>query len=178
MALMCTIPSTTSNNVRRFSLRGVPDDQITDGEYVPTPGYTTAVAFFAQELGNWQFLGQDLTIPPLAVTTIDAVGNVVMAGAPGYLVGDTVAFSKVKRNTTGELISFRSVVISVGPNPNQFQVLGGILLGGTGGTARKITYALFTMNPAQFNVDRAAVRKVGRPFGQYRGRRSRRKAVV
>jgi hypothetical protein len=101
-----------------------------------------------------------------------------MAGAPGYLVGDTVAFSKVKRNTTGELISFRSVVISVGPNPNQFQVLGGILLGGTGGTARKITYALFTMNPAQFNVDRAAVRKVGRPFGQYRGRRSRRKAVV
>ncbi len=175
MALQCSINSASTNNVRRFSIRGVPDDQVIDGEFAPDAGYQTRLSFYATELSNWQFLGQDLTVPFLPVTSIDVTGLVIMAAPPGYLVGDTVQFRNVRIQATGQLVSFKAKVTVAPIGGVTFTITPPPLLAMAFGEVRKVAFALFTMDGNSFQVARVAVRKVGRPFGQYRGRRSRRR---
>lgn len=173
MALMCTVGAVGSPNTRRFTLRGIPDNMVTFGEYNPTTLYRDWVLAYFNELRNWSFVGQDLAQPFLQVNSISATGTVLLAAPrpPGF--GGLLKFSQLLIPGTGIKIGGRFKIATVGPGANEFDLLNYPGPATTGGTVQMIVYSIYPMDGANATADRAAVRKVGRPFGQYRGRRSK-----
>jgi len=177
MAVMCTAQSTTTSNIRRFALRGIPDFQVTYGEYTPSVTYQAAMTAFLNELSAWQFVGQDFAVTNFPIVNVTAGGVVTVAGSMTFAVGDAVQILSTVLDASGRKFTFKTKVTVGVTAGNQVTVANWPLLPSTGGIFRFLNYLLFNIDGANATADRAAVRKVGRPFGQYRGRRSKRKVL-
>jgi hypothetical protein len=150
-----------------------------DGEFAPDVGFASKLQDYFTQLGNWSFLGQDLDILYQDCVSIDAATGVVTVAQPITVsAGDTVQFQNVIRNSTFEKLSFKAKVTTGIVAGLVFAIQSPPALGTTKGKVRRVAYKLFTMDATTAQATRATVRKVGRPFGQYRGRRSRRKILV
>jgi hypothetical protein len=177
MALQCSAAGVGVVNVRHFSMRGIPDAQVKFGEFYPSPAYANAVSVYFTELQNWRFRGQDLTAAFADVATIDVTGLVTLpAITVPFGVGDQVQFRGLKADGTNQPFSLKGFVAAV-PTVNTFTLRNFTAPPSHGGQVRKVSYFLYLMG-TPMSVDRAAVRKVGRPFFQYRGRRSKRKVIA
>lgn len=160
-------------NQSRFSLRGVPDSVMVNGEYQPDSDYKRNMTLFCNQLtaDDWAFVGRDLTQPSANVLGI--VGGIVtLDGNTGVGVGDYIRFHRVK-DDDGKPIqgAYRVTAVANGGLTLTCTNLAQIVTEANG-TARWDKLNLFefgTVQPA-----RAVVRKVGRPFEVYRGRRSKR----
>lgn len=165
--------SGSSPNTRRFTLRGIPDAMMKFGEYQPEPGYKGWMTRFLNMVasGGWGFPGRDLTKPSIKIVSL---GNSVLKVEDGasFAVGDYVRLLKVKdingKPVTGAYrISVKAdaslTLENIDPNITCKNV----------GRARNDATAFFQI--ADVQIGRAMVRKVGRPFEQYRGRRSKRR---
>lgn len=173
MALASSIPSISTPNVRRFGIRCVPDSQVVNGEYSPSGPYGPDVTSYFSSLGNWQFVGQDLTEPNWSVVGVSALGVVTLTAMPPWNVGDFV-YVKNTIDPMGNKFTAGRTVSAIGPILGQVTLLNWGVGVSTGGLARRYSIGFFTMDGSRGAVDRVTVRKVGRPFDQYRGRRSRR----
>lgn len=173
-ALLLRVKALNANNVRLHIIRGIPDGQINAGEYFPTAGYTTALNRYISSLGNWLFRGRDLSIQPTTIFTVSSAGLVTTEAPHGLVVNDLVLIQKTL-DEDGLFVSGRFMVSTVGPGTNAFTVTNWTAGVTTGGRVRKDGVVFPSVNPGQVTVSRSVVKKVGRPFVQYRGRASRRR---
>lgn len=171
MALQCKAIGVGVRNVRTFTLRGIPDGQVTQGEYKPVPPFDTNLANFFKMLKQsaWNFRGRDLAQVAHPILTIDPTGIVAFSEPHGLAVGDYV---RVLRTVlaNGRQFGGRFYVDAV-PSPLKITITGWSQGATTGGKGRKD--AIVHPNVESATFDRIITRRVGRPFIQYRGRRSK-----
>jgi hypothetical protein len=177
-ALLCKTGPPGVAVSRRFTLRCIPDDVVQGGEFTPSPGYANAVANYFQALYNFTFRAFDPTAATAGIFNISAAGVITTTIAvQPFLVNQIVT---ITRTLDGNQLfhKFQGVVTSVGPAQNQFTVSGWTFGACTGGTVSLKSKLHYSMNPSVSAVSRIVVRKVGRPFEQYRGRRSKRRRTA
>ena len=176
----------------RHRLAGVPDSQVTFGEWQPDPQYRGAVTKYISAVMVGFGVGaplaavtHDLAQQEVRVNSITPLqdGNtatLVTSGATGTVPGGYIRLHRV-RDDDGLPVSGAFLVNAtqaVGQGQQSYTIAGYL-------TAQKVTQPnglarndLLVVNGITAGVpNRIVVRKIGRPFEQYRGRRSRRPKV-
>jgi len=169
--------STSGLNNSKFAARGMPDDQVLNGEYNPVNGWDGQLNEYMQALSGdgWQMLGRVLSNPTFKIVSISISGVCTLSILVPFANGAQIRLLRCK-DVNG------SPVAGV---YNASQVAGStFLLDGwpagvavqNSGAARVDAIDLYTF--VDVEVSRVVVRKVGRPFAGYRGKRSKRRARV
>lgn len=163
-------------NASRFAIRGMPDEEIRNGEYTPDSTYKGAVTQFCNTLTNgWGFIGRDLSVASQKVMSI--AGNVVtLAGLIGAVVpGDNMILNRVT-DDDDDPVKGSYYITNVNPVTFAYTLSGfpATTLTSAKGTARVDRIAFFAFSAV--SPSRAVGRKVGRPFASYRGRASKKTA--
>lgn len=172
-ALLCKVPSIGASNIRRMILRGLPGTIISDGEYSPGPLWTTDITNFFSFLQGYAFRGRDLTQPTNKLINISASGLVTGTAALPYAIGQMVRVLKA-RDVGGRLRGGLFQVTATGPANTNVQLLNWPFGAATGGAIRLDGVVYPLIDYQNITVNRVITRKVGRPFVQFRGRRSAR----
>lgn len=172
VSLLLDAQAAGAPNSSRLTLRGMPDSIMIGGEYQPTPAFAGAVTLFCNSLVglNFGFVGRDLAQASVRVNKIAA--NVVTVDAipgTGLAVGDYIRFHRVT-DDNGNPVKGAFVVTGIAGNLLTVQGLDATLTTPSG-TLRRDLLQMFGFGP--ITPIRAVVKKVGRPFEQYRGRRSK-----
>jgi len=161
-------------NGRSLILRGIADDLIKSGEYKPDSTFDTLLRDFVTRLheGEWRFRGRNFTEPAQALFNIvpGTPSIINFEQAHGLDPGDVIYIQRALASD-GRFFGGRYQVatvptgISITTNPNWTNPAT------TGGKAVKkvFIYPLFAV-PATI-VPVATVRKTGRPFDLFVGRR-------
>jgi hypothetical protein len=173
-ALLCKAPSVGAPNIRRMILRAIPDVNITEGEYTPSSYFQGAIQTHFSVLSQFQFRGRDLTQPVYKIISISAAGAVATEGAITFTVGQMVRVLKTV-DSAGNLRGGRFQVATVGPLSTQFTLLNWPYSASAGGSVRADAIVYPAVNANLVLPGRIITRRVGRPFIQFRGRRSRRR---
>lgn len=175
-ALLCKSPGVGVNNIRRFFLRGIPDAFIVEGEFNPSYAYSVDLTGFFLNLFGIQFRGRDLSQPTFRIVSIVTTGGITTVTTetpPTFVSGAMVRILRsldTGRNLRGG--RFQCSGSSIG---NTFQIANWGFGNTTGGSARLDAIVYPTVDSVNSNFQRILVRRVGRPFGGYRGRRSKRR---
>jgi len=173
MALQCKATGIGTRNIRTFTLRGIPDGQVTEGEYTPVGGFDTALANFFKYLkgSSWNFRGRDLSQVAHPIVGIANTGVITFSEPHGMIVGDYV---RILRTTlaNGRQFGGRFFVATVN-TPTTMAITGWTQGDTVGGKGRKDGIVFPQVELAV--QDRVITRRVGRPFIQYRGRRSKKR---
>src|SRR6516162_2989694 len=179
MAILVKCGSNTAAVTRRFTVRAIPDQQVRLGEFQPNQIFTTSVQNFFTALGNFSFRAIDpVNSKRVALFSIDLTGLVTLKdNIPiPFLAQDVITISKAI-TTTGTFFGGQFVIKQTGPG-NTMQLNGWTGGNCTGGVAIKRAYNIYPISSGSCAVTRTVVRKVGRPFEQYRGRRSKRRKTA
>jgi hypothetical protein len=174
-ALQISIPAQSAPNVSRSNLRGMPDTVVALGEYQPTTGYKTAVASFLQTLNNggWGFVGRVKSNPSARVNNI-AAGVVTLSANVGGVAGTSYLRMNRVYDTLNNPIRGAYLITAIAANVYTLQGFPSQNVTTPSGSARVDALQYFGYS---IGVPvRAVSRKIGRPFEQYRGRASRRRA--
>lgn len=176
MGIKMDMDAANGVNQRVWLMRGVPDSQITTGEFQPSAAYRNDLANFLSGLGGtWAFRGQVLTNPPTEIDTITAAGVITWGANPGYANGSKIKVLRA-RNIAGRgkggVFRVNAVVANTG------QLTGWTHGDCTGGKSRQyaVAFPLLPANSTPILTAEAVLKKVGRPSRQYRGRRAVRTA--
>lgn len=172
VALTFTVPAKNSPNVRRFTLRGAVDSIVVEGEYQPGPNTPAKLNAFVFALSGFRFRASNLQAPIVPIGSIAADGTFVLQQPLTYAVNDYLNVSRA-RNAQQQSFSGRfHVGIRTDAQNGKFSNwFNGATLGGTAQPDTTI-YPEFDVAPNP--TPKVVVRKVGRPFGGYRGRASTR----
>lgn len=175
MALLCVGSAFGSQpNTSRFAIRGIPDSMVVGGEYAPTTAFSGNVLVYLGGLASsgFGFLGRVLSDTVFPITGITA-GRISVQGtdASAPSVGQYLRFVRAfddndnpikgsflvtDVDVTGQIYTVRNPPIQTVTKPS-----GGI---------RQDRILVFGYGA--LSVSRVTTRKVGRPFENYRGRRS------
>jgi hypothetical protein len=187
-ALMLNFTVASQPHTIRQRLAGMPDSQVMYGEYQPSPAYKGQVTKYVNGCvdgfgkgGGFAAITHDLTQREIRVVSITPVANppsavLVTAGATGAVNGDYIRLHRV-RDDDGIPVSGSFMVTATAalPNGQQQYTLAGYQTGQVvvvpNGLARMDVLVVNQITGG--NVNRVVVRKVGRPFVSYRGRRSK-----
>jgi hypothetical protein len=173
-AVLIYTPAAGANNIRRSTLRGIPDSWIVEGE-LAVPG---SVGFpfnpFFQILGNFQIRCRDTSQPTFTILSMTAAGVLTTELPHTIVAGQMVRILRTK-TVDGDLLGGRFMVSSTGPGNNVLTLFNWTPAEATvGGRIRVDAIAYNFVNVGGCQVGRAVTRRVGRPFTSYRGRRARR----
>jgi hypothetical protein len=174
LSVFYTLPCAGVPNVRRITLRGVPDAVCVEGEYVPIPAFRNALQRFNDALVDllWQCRCRNLTAEKVPIVSIDTNGTFKLSQPLTFAPNDVVTVNRVKipGATLTQQVTIDSRVDA--QNGKLFGWQNGATTGGTMQEKSIIypTLLLATVTP------RATIRKVGRPGDAYRGRASSRAA--
>lgn len=176
MGLLCTFPGQGVANIRRLTLRGFPDGWVSGGELLPNFDFNAAFTLFALAVTSnaFRFRGRDLAAPSARIAGI-AARVLTLTDPLVFIVGDYLQLRDV-RTTTGRSVSGRyQVEATTGPTNATLRGFPATSTVELNGFANKYTiiYPLMQPRPA-ISFSRIVVKKVGRPFGGYRGRSSKR----
>jgi hypothetical protein len=155
---------------RSLFLRGLPAGMISDTTIAGTPSFNASLAAYATRLLNAEFAikNKDRGQFKQPITSIDAAGNVVM-GIPltGVNQQSVIQVLGIPRS----VIPIRFFKVNTVTDQSHFQLRGwaGQTVGARG-FLRPDVQVLSTITGFQTTV--ATERRVGRPFGQQRGRRA------
>jgi hypothetical protein len=175
-AVLIYCPAAGANNIRRSTLRGIPDSAIVEGEYVALAGLNNAILNWFSFLSNFQFRVRDLSQPTFTILNITAAGLVTCETPHTIAQGAMVRILRTK-TADGDLVGGRFQVATIGPLGNQLTLTNWTPAEATtGGRIRVDAIAFPFVNAAACQIGRAVTRRVGRPFTSYRGRRARRTA--
>jgi hypothetical protein len=166
--------STSGLNSSKFSVRGVPDGQVVNGEYSPTDIWGQQLQEYQNALtvDGWQMLGRVLSNPTFKIVSISALGVCTLSVAAPFPNGSQIRLLRVKDEDGFPI----SGVFNASQVQGSTFVLDGwpaATIVKNSGSCRVDAIDLFTF--VEVNPSRIVVRKVGRPFEQYRGKRSRRR---
>lgn len=176
MAAQCVVGSAGQAQKKSFSVRGLPDDCVTGGDYTGANGLGASFAAFFRRLADdaWQWQARDTSIAATPIVSIAADGTFVLAAPMIFAVGDYVNLVRVK-NVTGRSVKGDFFVETKVDNQH------GKLFNWTGGQVnlagkmrvRAYTYPVVSRDLGK--VIQVMVRKVGRPLNPYRGRATKRR---
>jgi len=170
--VMLTAEAANGVNVRRWTYRGIPDIMTTEGEYVPTPTFKTLLRNAAQFAtgGAWRFRARVLDNPLYELVSITEAGVLTLYSDSDFQVGDVLRMFKVTdendNSVTGTFkVAVRTTagIFTLAHWPGKVAISGAV---------RKETLDFFQINGTTLSDGKLVVRKVGRPFGGYRGRAS------
>lgn len=171
MALLCAGKNDNSPTVRRWTVRGIPDGQVEFGEFSPTTAFNTAMTNYFKAMSNFGFTGTT-PVTSYAIFNVSALGLVTLKVNNPFGVGDIVTLKSVM--VQGVRTGGSYVVESIGPLASNFTIKAWPVFFGEGGSVSIPEKAHYNLGGG-LSVQRVAQRKVGRPFNQYRGRRSKRR---
>jgi len=165
--------STGGANSSRFTMRGIPDAQVVNGEYAPSVAFKNRVQEYMNSLSgnNWAMLGRVLSNPTYRIVGITGLGVATFTAAPAVAVGDYMRLLRTKDEDQFPVEGAFYVSAVVG-NTVTYANFPAVVVRDSG-NARKDEVAIYSF--LDVNTSRVVVRKVGRPFEQYRGRRSKRR---
>jgi hypothetical protein len=174
LALMGAAQIAGNPTVKRFMLRGMPDSWIAGGELTADP-VIPFDRFMRSILAN-SFLTRcvDFTQPLAPVSLIDALGNVTISGALALNPNNTVLLNRV-RDINGRSVAGAYVVESV-VDGGHFKLRnwpGNVV--NASGAVRLRLYKYLPVVDKGWTAEDSRVHKTGRPFGLFRGRRTRRR---
>jgi len=174
MALKIQINASASANKKLIILRSLPDAIVVTGEYAPSTAFNTALQNFVTTLGvgQWCWRGQQLDATAVPVLTIGADGT-YFTSQPSTLASGNLVKVLRTRNAAGRQKGGLYSINVTGPS-------SGVIVGWnhgvcTGGRLRKYNIIFPqapTSGPLNYGTPQCIVKKVGRPFNQYRGRKS------
>lgn len=188
-SLMVSFTITGQPQSVRHKLAGLPESMISNGEYQPTPAFaanvTKYISFVTGNTQNSPFkaagITRDLTQPSCQVSSIvpgaDNTAVITTLSPTGTAVGGFIRLHRVKDTAGDPVIGVWPVtVVTPGAGTMVAYTVTGYL------TAQAVTKPnglarndLLVVNSlAGGTPNRLVVRKIGRPFVQYRGRRSKR----
>lgn len=173
MAAQFSCPGVGVPNVRLFTLRGMPDANVVEGEFKPTPEYLAAFNLFKNRLRNWYFRGRALTNLEVPIVSISSAGVFVLGAALTFDELNKIRIFKAKETSFDTTISGLFTVLT------KTSSTGGTFANWThgnrvDGTCRVDGVIYPQIQALQASDITVTVRKVGRPFNQYRGRASAR----
>ena len=113
MALLYRVPALGSNNIRRCTLRGIPDSKVTQGEANFDLNYLVALQQYFRALGSWQFRCRDLAQPATKILAVSSAGILVAETPVTYAVGDMVRVLRTV-NDKQRQVGGRFQVLSLG----------------------------------------------------------------
>ena len=172
MALLCSIGAVGATNIRRFELRGLPDELVHQGEYSPDGVYPGLINNFVYALqrDSWYFVGRDLSQPLVPMVSLASGGNFVLSQDLTFDIGNRVQILRTVDADGIQSGGFFYIATKASPRTgNIADWIGGDNVGGKMRLANNVT---LLFDRASFAVERVVTRKVGRPFGGYSGRRS------
>jgi len=172
VSLMLNCTTSSSPNTSRMILRGIPDDVMEGGEYQPNAQFQSAVTQYINSMigFNFGFVGRDLTQASVRVLKIAAnLITVDQIPGTGLNIGDFIRLHRVYDDVNNP-VKGAFPVTAIAGNVLTVQGLDATLTAPSG-TLRRDLLMLFNYRAMQ--PIRAVVKKVGRPFEQYRGRRSK-----
>jgi hypothetical protein len=158
---------------RSYLPHGFPDDWFKKGDWTPDGNASASLfRFFAKlKQGSWALVGQDPTKPIKPIVAISGGGLATFAAPHGYPDNTRVYAFRVK-DALGKNIKGQFTVLN-SPSATTAQLSGWpVARSGDSGGLREVNVVDSVIVDAF--VERAALRKVGRPFGLYRGRARRR----
>jgi len=161
---------TSDQNIRPTLLRCFPDFWIRGGELFPSTGQTDALAAYFAQLTGWSMLGRDLSAEQWPVFAVSETGLLSFTAAHTVTVPGLLRVSG-SIGEWGNRFSGTFKALSQ-PTTSSVQLEGWNFGATTGGKAYVVTPSLHTLTTTE--VSRIIVKKVGRPFFAYRGRRSNR----
>lgn len=173
MALQFYLPAVGVPNIRRMCLRALPDARVVEGEWFPTSTFRTALGGFINNLSLFRFRANNLELDEIPIASISPTGLFVLQQPFTFAVNNYVNILGVK-TATGASVSGRFVITA--RTDSQNGTLGQWVAGaGLGGRIRQdqIIYPAY-VGSSDIEGFKVVVRKVGRPFGQYVGRQSKR----
>jgi len=172
VSLLTTLPGAGVSNVRHHIFRCIPDEMVILGEYSPTAQFRQFVGTMFQALGQWKFRGLDLSIARIPIVSYNEVtGLVTTFAAHGFAVDEVAQFSGLKEDQTDAATGYSRLVVAV-PSSTTFTVLPKpIGRTFTIGFVKRQSFVYPTIDSLNCEPERAIVRKVGRPFDAFRGRR-------
>ena len=172
--------SATSNATgqsRRWLLRGQPDNDIVNGEWNPDDQTVTRYQEYFASLAGLGWMAQ-VNTGQQTIFDIAPSGLVTATAALGFAVGNIVTIKNTTIVDSSRRIGGRYKVQTIGPGNNELTLKDWPDVYTQGGTISIVSSAFQDFASASLSVVRATFRKVGRPFAQYRGRRSTKKAAV
>jgi hypothetical protein len=178
MGLQMKSGGIATTSTRRWTLRGIPDLMVQNGEFVPTSTYDILLSNYMQALKNFGFNGLDPTqSKKVAVFKVDDAGNVTTKDGTNPFANNTIVrVSRVVSDLDGSFLSRTDLTqLPDAGTGAQFKLKGWDLGSGKGGTAYFSKQAFFAFDFGTMAANRIVTRRVGRPFEQYRGRRSKRR---
>ena len=186
MALLLSTRSSTGKT-RRWFLHCIPDAFVVTGEYQPTIAFRDAMQEYFQSLAYFSF--RTTLSTPASATIVNIVS--VPAVPPATLPTALVTVQAIGALTQGMDVNLSGLVPPVGPNvsvsgqwiasvPGANQLILNNWTQGNfqDGKIQQIasqSNAFGGINQGYSQIVRAATRKVGRPFGGFVGRASRRR---
>jgi len=160
-------------NIRQWAMRGLPDARVENGEFLPSLQFTQRFQFFSQLLQYWLFRGVNLLADQAAVNFIDANGEVQLNES--FTVNENDRVQVIKTMNTAERLVGGIYQVGAGPTSHTLTLRNWDQGLTQGGTVRLYQIIYPTIDPNNIQLGRVTVRKVGRPFFSYRGRRSNRR---
>jgi len=167
MALLLKL-FTVEGTQRGYIIRGIPDDYVKLGEYAPDTAFTAAMNSFQRGLTGWLVRARDRANPTLPLISVSDTGVVTTAAAHGLVLGNVISFYRT-RNFKQDALKGNFTVDLV-PTATTFRVTPWAGQPVTKGAYRRVTDPAFYSILEDSRIQRAVVRKVGKPFFQYAGR--------
>lgn len=172
-SLMCAGQGRGVPNTNRFALRGMPDSQMSGGEFAPTGPYLSALQnYFGKLVGRFGFIGR---VKSNTIVRVNGISGGVVRLSQN--IGGTPEESYLRLNRVtddnGNAVGGTYLITGITGALYTVSGLAGVTLTTPSGTARIDTLDLYTYD--SINVGRSVSRKIGRPLDQYRGRASRRR---
>jgi len=173
MAVIVKIPSTGTPNIRQWLMRGLPDARVSSGEFDPAAKFTTDFTSFAAALEGYLFRGKNFLADQAEINYIDGTGQCFTNNPIVVTVGSLVDIMRTI-DEEGNSVSGRFQVETV-TSSTQFKLRRWDAIQTVGGKVRKHEMTFLNISVANITMGRVTLKKVGRPFTSYRGRRSKRR---
>lgn len=175
MSVYLRVPTLGRVNVGKQELRGIPDGQVTFGAFTPDDAYKGSMTAYIRTLGAYQIRCVDFTQPSFLVKTISALGVATATVNPlGFVVGDNVRV--LRAQTASGRVGTETFITAIGGLGREFTLNYWPFGAATGGRIRKQAIVYAPIDFASTQPQRVSLRKVGRPFLEYRGRVSARRS--
>jgi len=169
MALHCRM-GTGSRNVRSIDLRCVPDSLVVGGEYKPDGIWDPLLDNYRDELDGWHMRGRALDATQVEIDSISAGGEFILRDGMGFSIG-TRADVLRSFDAFGNRYGVNNARISAASGSSTGTIYWPSGVATRGGRFRIHTILYPILTKTRFAVSRVMVKKIGRSFFAYRGRR-------
>jgi hypothetical protein len=174
IALLMATELTATPTVRRWTLRGIPDAQVVNGEFAPTSNFGYALRVYTESMLETSVRGR---VPQVKrpVFNISNAGLVTLNGVANPWIPNAIVTIQNAVTTEGLRRGGQYMISAVGPALNQFTLQGWQWGACTDGFAFQQAYAWYPVGLNDTKAVRITTHKIGRPSVSFRGRKSKRR---